>query len=289
MTAAQSRILAPPPTAARSLTWSAPAGAPVREALARVLGTLDPGRSVVGLGAPFYRAAGLGVPDGLRVFPSLDGNGVSVASTQDALWTLLCDGDRGELAERARLARAAAGDALVVSDDVECFVHRDGRDLSGYVDGTENPKGDDAVRAAIVSGRGAALDGGSFVAVQRWVHDLARVRAMPAAERDRAIGRRIADDVEMTDAPPSAHVKRSAQESFDPPAFMVRRSLPWMSDTEAGLVFIAYGESLDRFERVLRRMVGLDDGVVDALFRFTRPVTGGYFWCPPAGALAALA
>ncbi|MDH4097464.1 MAG: Dyp-type peroxidase [Nitrospira sp.] len=82
-------------------------------------------------------------------------------------------------------------------------------------------------------------------------------------------------------APASAHVKRSAQESFDLPAFMVRRSMPWATAQEQGLEFIAYVESLDRFERVLRRMAGLDDGIVDGLFTFSRPLTGGYYWCPP--------
>jgi putative iron-dependent peroxidase len=60
--------------------------------------------------------------------------------------------------------------------------------------------------------------------------------------------------------------------------------MPWVSESgsEQGLEFIAYGASLDRYERVLRRMLGLEDGVVDALFSFTRSVTGGYYWCPPA-------
>ena len=66
-----------------------------------------------------------------------------------------------------------------------------------------------------------------------------------------------------------------------PPAFMVRRSMPWQTAHQQGLEFIAYVESLDRFERVLRRMIGADDGIVDGLFTFSRPVTGGYYWCPP--------
>ncbi len=76
-------------------------------------------------------------------------------------------------------------------------------------------------------------------------------------------------------------MKRGAQESYDPPAFMVRRSMPWATAHAQGLEFIAYGASLDRYERVLRRMAGLEDGIVDSLFTFSRPVTGGYYWCPP--------
>ena len=57
--------------------------------------------------------------------------------------------------------------------------------------------------------------------------------------------------------------------------------MPWATAQAQGLEFIAYGKSLEAFEQVLRRMAGLDDGIVDALFTFSRPVTGGYYWCPP--------
>ena len=79
-------------------------------------------------------------------------------------------------------------------------------------------------------------------------------------------------------------MKRTAQESFDPEAFVLRRSMPWAGAEGEGLVFVAFGHSLDAFEAQLRRMVGLDDGITDALFRFSRPVTGNYFWCPPVKA-----
>jgi len=95
------------------------------------------------------------------------------------------------------------------------------------------------------------------------------------------IGRRRDTNEEIADAPESAHVKRSAQESFDPEAFMVRRSMPWVNGSEQGLEFIAYGHALNAFEQILQRMVGLEDGIVDALFRFSTPITGGYYWCPP--------
>ncbi|MCA9569717.1 MAG: Dyp-type peroxidase, partial [Myxococcales bacterium] len=82
-------------------------------------------------------------------------------------------------------------------------------------------------------------------------------------------------------APQTAHVKRTAQESFDPEAFVVRRSMPWADARGEGLVFLAFGRDLTAFEALLHRMVGLEDGLTDALFRFTRPVTHAAFWCPP--------
>ena len=273
-------ILAPVPAHARSLTFEVRGGADPRPALARLLPVLDPDASVVGVGEPLARALGKAIP-GLRAFPSLTLAGVAAAipSTQGALWVLLHGADPGETADRADAVRAALTGELVMTDDVETFKYREGRDLSGYEDGTENPTGDKATAAAIVSG-GGALGGASFVAVQRWVHDLGYFESFPATERDLTIGRRIADNEEIEDAPPSAHVKRASQESFDPEAFMVRRSMPWMKGGEKGLLFLAYGESADRYERVLRRMVGMEDGIVDALFRFTRAVTSGYYFCP---------
>ena len=66
-----------------------------------------------------------------------------------------------------------------------------------------------------------------------------------------------------------------------PRLFVLRRSMPWAQGSQAGLVFVAFGHGFDAFEAQLRRMAGLDDGVVDALFQMSKPVTGAYFWCPP--------
>ena len=164
---------------------------------------------------------------------------------------------------------------------IDAFQYGPGHDLTGYEDGTENPKGNKAFEAAIVIGQGNGLDGSSFVAVQQWVHDLNRFESMSAEEQDNAIGRRKSDNKELTEAPLSAHVKRTAQESFDPAAYVLRRSMPWADETGEGLVFVAFGESFRRFEALLNRMVGTEDGIPDALFKFTRPISGNYFWCPP--------
>ena len=160
------------------------------------------------------------------------------------------------------------------------FVFRGGRDLTGFEDGTENPKDARAVEVAIARGA-LGLDGSSFVSVQRWVHALDQVEHLTPGEKSHVVGRSFETNEELEDAPPSAHVKRAAQESYEPEAFMLRRSMPYGDSRVQGLYFVAYGASLDPFERVLHRMAGLDDGVPDALFRFSRPVTGGAYWCPP--------
>ena len=137
------------------------------------------------------------------------------------------------------------------------------------------------MKAAFVSKQGAGLDGSSFVAVQKWVHDFEAFDNMLTKEQDETIGRRISDNSEIEEAPESAHVKRTAQEDFSPEAFVLRRSMPWNDDQRAGLVFVAFGASLYAYEALLKRMSGTEDGITDALFRFTQPVDGSYYWCPP--------
>ena len=265
------------PAAGRQLTFDLRVGGNVRDAL-RTLRDVAPSSAIVGIGPSLVRLLGSDVP-GLRPFPSLAGAGVQTPATQNALWVFLREASTSECFDRARNIEAALGSDFVPDEEVGTFVYRGGHDLSGYEDGTENPHGDHAREVAIVPE--GPLAGSSFVAVQRWLHDLPRFSTFAELDRDNTIGRRFTDNQELPDAPVSAHVRRSAQESYEPEAFMLRRSMPWSEGGKHGLYFIAFGRDLDRFERVLRRMVGLDDGVVDGLFAFTRPLTGGYYWCPP--------
>lgn len=282
--AGQPGILAPVPVAARYVVLELPFEAPARGLRARLAELRIDDALVVGLGEPLVRALGATVP-GLHTFPAMAGAGCAVPSTQGSLLLHTRGTDHGETLRAIQRALATldlgGNHGLRIVEDVVGFRHLEGRDLSGYEDGTENPTGTDAIAAALVAGAGPLLDGSSFVAVQRWVHDLAGFERMTPTERDHVIGRARATNEELPDAPPSAHVKRSAQEDFDPPAFMVRRSMPYGGVAEHGLYFVAYATSLAPFEQVLHRMVGHDDGIVDGLFRFSRPVSGGAYWCPP--------
>lgn len=282
MSTPQTAILAPVPNAARFLHFSLKPGVEPRDALAQVVAmsaAIGTRRAIVGLGEPLVRALGATV-DGLRGFPGLAGRGVSVPSTQAALWVAVHADDDGHALDAADAALAALRTSFVLEEEVGAFLYDGGKDLTGYVDGTENPVEERAMKVALIDGA-SGRGGGSFVAVQRWVHDIPRFRAWPRAQADAIIGRSLDTNEELAEAPIHAHVKRAAQESFEPPAFMLRRSMPWSEGRSAGLYFVAFGRSFDAFEQISRRMLGLDDGVVDALFSFTRPITGGYFWCPP--------
>lgn len=275
----QSGILESTPPVARYLIFSLTDQGEARQSL-RVLRNMADGRqTVVGFGQSLVLALGASVP-GLRTALSYTGSGFDVPSTPFALWCWLRGDDRGELLHRARRINNALAPAFRLEQVIDAFTYGTGRDLTGYEDGTENPKGERALEVAFVRGQGDGLDGSSFVAVQQWVHDLDRFEAKSTQEQDNTIGRRRSDNEEIEDAPSSAHIKRTAQESFDPAAFVLRRSMPWTDGSRAGLVFVAFGASFDAFEAVLRRMVGAEDGIADALFTFTRPISGAYFWCP---------
>ena len=280
MSQVQNGILAPVPKQARYLLFTIAPGKNPAGSLRDLSKLVDGDKTVVGLGKSLVRALGREVP-GLEVFPCYAGAGFDVPSTTAALWCWLRGDDRGELVHRARAIVQSVASVLQLQHTIDGFRYRSGFDLSGYEDGTENPKGTAAVKAAVVAGQGTGLDGGSFVAVQQWVHNLDTFEAMTAKEQDHTIGRRKRDNKELGNAPASAHVKRTAQESFNPAAFILRRSMPWADAHQAGLVFVAFGNSLDAFDALLRRMVGAVDGIKDALFTFTHPISGSYFWCPP--------
>ena len=276
----QSGIIAAVPRMARYLTFSLIGDSDPMAALEELSALADDDSIVVGLGESLLVSMGVDIP-GMRSFPQMAGSAVDVPSTPSSLWCWLRGDDRGELVHLTRAVSQVLGAAFLLDDVIDAFQYGASLDLTGYTDGTENPKGEQALEAAFVSNEGKGMNGSSFVAVQQWVHDLDSFNSLELWERDNVFGRRIRDDVEIEDAPDSAHVKRAAQEEFEPEAFVLRRSMPWADAAREGLVFVAFGHSFDAFEAILRRMVGLDDGIRDALFRFTRPVTGGYYWCPP--------
>ncbi|WP_114972537.1 Dyp-type peroxidase [Rhodoferax ferrireducens] len=291
MSLSQAAILAPVPLVGRYLFFSItpvpeqePAQA-LRDSLKRLVELADGTQVLVGLGSELVEALGAQVP-GLHPFEAMSGHGVQVPSTPIALCCWLRGSDHGELFHLRRRLEKALAPALRLERLVEAFRHGQGptghgQDLTGYEDGTENPAGEAAQVAALVQEGAPGLVGSSFMALQQWLHDFDAFDAMATREQDNTIGRRRSDNEELDDAPPSAHVKRTAQEDFEPAAFVLRRSMPWAQGKQAGLMFVAFGKSFDAFEAQMRRMAGQEDGITDALFRISKPVNGAFFWCPP--------
>lgn len=186
--------------------------------------TTDGEKTVVGIGQSVVLALGRTI-EGLRVFPCYSGAGIEVPSTPGALWCWVRGEDRRELLHRTRVIARTVSPTFRLEKVIDAFQYGTSLDLTGYEDGTANPVGDQSYTVAVVRGRAEGLDGSSFVAAQQWVHDLTRFESMSGLEQDHVIGRRKSDNAEIDDAPASAHVKRTAQESFDPEAFVLRRSI----------------------------------------------------------------
>src|SRR5262245_28582546 len=140
------------------------------------LRALDPSGAVVGIGTPLLQAAGVSVP-GSKPFSRLQGGGVVMPATQHALWAYVVGDTQGDVFLRAEQLIAALGPPFHIAASTPLMRYRDGRDLLGYRDGTENPKGDAAWDAALIAE--GPWSGGSFALVQRYLHARPRFQALP--------------------------------------------------------------------------------------------------------------
>ncbi len=279
----QEGILQAVPAHAVYLSLNIKAGtdvATIKSVLRALADKADGQNLVTGFGASLLQVLGSEIA-GMKEFHGIEGSRMRLPATPAALWCWLRQHERGDLVRHRQELMQILAPAFEVQQQVDAFKYKEGRDLSGYEDGTENPQDEAAIAAAFVADDTPGLAGSSFVAIQQWTHKFERFDAMASVDQDNAVGRRKSDNEELEDAPESAHVKRTAQEDFTPEAFMLRRSMPWSALDKAGLYFVAFANSFYPFEVQLKRMSGAEDGIVDALFQFTTPQTGSYFWCPP--------
>jgi putative iron-dependent peroxidase len=177
------------------------------------------------------------------------------------------------------------GDTASVADEVQAFRYFDDRDVMGFVDGTENPRGDAARAAAIVGDEDAAFTGGSYVVVQKYLHDLKAWNAVPVETQERIIGRRKLSDIELKDAekPPYAHNELTSIEESGKELKILRDNMPFGRPgySEFGTYFIGYCRTPRITETMLENMfVGKPPGNYDRLLDFSHPVTGGLFFAP---------
>jgi putative iron-dependent peroxidase len=249
---------------------------------------------VVAIGADAWSrlAPGRGTPVQLHPFRALrDGSRVAPATPGDVL--LHIRAEREDFChELARLVLAAIGTAATVVDETHGFAYLDSRDLVGFVDGTENPSGDERLAFTVVGDEDPAHAGGSYVTVQRYITDFAAWQALSTEAQEDIIGRTKADDVELDDehSPPSAHKERAKIVRDGAEQKILRHNRAFGSSRESGTYFIAYARDLSVTEGMLDRMFIADaDGVYDRLLDFSRPVTGVNFFAPAQDVLEALA
>jgi porphyrinogen peroxidase len=189
--------------------------------------------------------------------------------------------------EMATQIMARLGDAVSTVDEVHGFRYFDDRDLLGFVDGTENPRGEAVIDAALIGQEDAAFVGGSYVIVQKYLHDLGGWNALSTEAQERIIGRTKMSDIELDDStkPPSAHNALTTITANGKEFQIVRDNMPFgrVGMDEFGTYFIGYCRTPRVTEQMIENMfVGRPPGNYDRLLDFSRAVTGTLFFVPSA-------
>ena len=186
------------------------------------------------------------------------------------------------------------GGAVCAVDETHGFRYFDERDLLGFVDGTENPRGEAALNAALVAGEDPRFAGGSYVVIQKYLHDMSRWNALSIEEQERIIGRKKLSDIELSDAvkPSTAHNALTTIVENGKEVKILRDNMPFgkPGQGEFGTYFIGYCRSPRITEQMLENMfIGRPPGNYDRLLDFSRAVSGSLFFAPSATFLEKLA
>ena len=216
-------------------------------------------------------------PRELRDFdsPVVGADGYTMPATQHDLLLWIAGGSYDVVFDAAlSMIAALAGRALLVDEIASWSYHRD-LDLTGFIDGTENPSLSEAPQHVLVPD-GQPGAGGSVLLLQKWVHDAASWAALGAEAQEQVIGRSKPDSVELAGRPETSHVARTDQDEF---GHIFRRNTPFGSVREHGTVFVGFSASQRPLAAMLESMAGVL-GERDALTRYATPLTGGYYFVP---------
>jgi putative iron-dependent peroxidase len=246
---------------------------------------------VIGVAARPWRdiASVHDTPHDLADFRPIEGpDGRAAPAAQHDAWLWISGWSPDAVWDHARAAADAVSSVAAVASERPAFTYHDGRDMTGFVDGTANPTTRRAPRVALIP-PGRPGEGGSHVLVMRWVHDLDAFHRLPVADQERVFGRTKPDSVELAPGvkPPTAHIARvEVDDESGEELSIYRRSVPYGTVAEAGLLFVAFSFDRARFDRLLARMFGTSgDGLTDRLTDFSRPVGGACYFAPSLNAL----
>ena len=177
--------------------------------------------------------------------------------------------------------KALAGIARI-ADETSSWPYHGNHDLTGFIDGTENPKLTEAPEVVLIpDGQPGAA--GSVLLLQKWSHDSAKWDALPVQQQELVIGRTKDASVELEDKPADAHAAKTDQDTFGK---ILRRNMPYGTTTDHGTMFVGFSADQSRLSRMLESMAGLVGGQRDALTYYTRPLTGAYYFVPAIEMLA---
>jgi len=179
---------------------------------------------------------------------------------------------------------ALLGDSAQLVEEVHGFRYLDSRDLTGFVDGTENPEGDHRAEVAVIGDEDSGFAGGSYIHLQRYEHDLEAWNRIKLEQQEDIIGRTKQNNIEYASAekPLFSHTKRTSLKDAQGRSIeILRHSMPYGDQTRRGLLFASYGRSPQPFTQMLESMIkGDGEGHTDHLLKYTRAVTGQAFFAP---------
>ena len=168
-----------------------------------------------------------------------------------------------------------------LGEQTSSWAYQHDRDLTGFIDGTENPTLLDAPEDALLP-EGVPGAAGSVLLLQKWKHDVAAWEALSTERQEHVMGRTKLDSVEFKNKRPDSHVARTDQGKF---GNIFLRNMPYGDIVDHGTMFVGFSADQKRLSRMLRSMAGLVNGKRDALTRFTQPLTGSYYFVPSVESL----
>jgi porphyrinogen peroxidase len=171
-----------------------------------------------------------------------------------------------------------------LASETSSWSYRHDRDLTGFVDGSENPTLLDAPTAALLP-EGVPGAAGTVLLLQKWKHNVAQWEALPIHEQERVMGRTKPDSIELENKRSDSHVARTDQDEFGK---IFRRNMPYGTVDDHGTMFVGFSADQKRLSTMLDSMAGLITGARDALTRFTQPLTGSYYFVPSVESLRRL-
>jgi putative iron-dependent peroxidase len=176
-----------------------------------------------------------------------------------------------------------AGKATL-KEETSSWAYRHDRDLTGFIDGSENPTLLDAPGDALLPD-GVPGAAGSILLLQKWKHRTMEWESLPVRKQELVMGRTKADSIELESKPADSHVARTDQDKF---GNIFRRNMPYGNVEDHGTVFVGFSAEQDRLANMLKSMAGVIDGTRDALTRYTLPLTGAYYFVPSVESLREL-
>jgi len=171
-----------------------------------------------------------------------------------------------------------------LAEETSSWSYRHDRDLTGFIDGSENPTLLEAPADALIP-EGIPGAAGSVLLLQKWKHKVSEWEALPVDQQERIMGRTKPDSIELENKPEDSHVARTDQDEF---GHIFRRNMPYGNVNDHGTVFVGFSADQKRLSKMLDSMAGLVTGTRDALTRFTQPLTGSYYFVPSVESLLRL-